>query len=79
MNYKVWQMKRDGLTYKIDQNLEHLEPSFLNLSETRFSETSKLFEDYGGYPEIAQKAIEGAKVTCWNMHRILRSLKIRTV
>ena len=34
---------------------------------------------YGTYPEIAQKVIEGAKVTCRNMHVILRWLKIRTV
>ena len=31
---------------------------------------------YGGYLEMAQKAIEGANVTCWNMHVILRWLKI---
>ena len=31
---------------------------------------------YGGYPEMTQKAIEGANVTCWNMHVILRWLKI---
>ena len=32
---------------------------------------------YGGYPEIAQKAIEGANVTCRNMHVILRRLFFR--
>ena len=36
-----------------------------------------LTENIRGYPEIAQKAIEGAKVTCRNMHWILRELKIR--
>ena len=33
----------------------------------------------GGYPEIAQKDIEGAKITWRNMHVILRWLKIRTI
>ena len=28
---------------------------------------------------MAQKAIEGANVTCWNMHVILRWLKIRYI
>ena len=31
------------------------------------------------YPEITQKAIEGANVICRNMHVILRWFKIRTV
>ena len=35
--------------------------------------------EYGGYPEIAQKDIEGAKITWRNMHVILRWLKIRTI
>ena len=35
--------------------------------------------DYGTYPEIAQKVIEGANITCLTMYEILRLLKIRTV
>ena len=33
--------------------------------------------EHGTYPEIAQKVIEGANITCLNMHVILRWLKIR--
>ena len=38
-------------------------------SESRTTVTFKL---YGAYPEIAQKVIEGANITCLNMHVILR-------
>ena len=38
-----------------------------------------IVSSYGGYPERAQKDIEGAKITWRNMHVILRELKIRNI
>ena len=43
-----------------------------------FDRDSLLFY-YGAYPELAQKAIEGANVRCRNMHVLLRWLKILIV
>ena len=80
--------KLDSLNFELSQDHMHIQTcdigsfddylSYLRVPPVNKNASNFKFE-YGGYPEIAQKVIEGANITCLNMHVILRWLKTRPV